>query len=545
MAPPPSHSQSLLPNSTALVLERIQRDEEGFILEVRSQSNAQCPECGTRSRSFHSFYGRHLQDLPWQGLPVRLRVKARRFRCRNSSCSRKIFVERLPDIARSHARQTDRLREIIRCAGYVAGGLPASRLLERLAIIISDDTVLRLVKLRPSRNAGNMVRCLGVDDWAWRKGQQYGTILVDLERHCVIDLLPERSAESLAEWLTNNPSVSVISRDRCGLYAEGATAGTPEAQQVADRFHLIVNLSAAIERALEERSRMLELPAPAAPHKTDMATAETSANPTQQQKLQKQRRARRLERYQEVVKLYNEGHSQRAISQILQLQRKTIRRWLRSGQFPERKPPVRKPTNVQEFADYLQQRWKEGCHNATRLFEEIRKQGYRGQRGMVAHFVSGWRTSNSSATALNRPRRLTPRGVAILTTRAPDQLSEEQAALFDQLSSSCPDLPWMRTLALEFRAVMNSKDSNQLNDWIQTAKLSGIGQIVRFAFGLQKDMAAVSAAVESPWSNGQVEGQINRLKTIKRQMYGRAALPLLKARILPYQTLAGATQRAP
>jgi transposase len=284
MAPPPSHSQSVLPNSTALVLERIQRDDEGFILEVRSQSNAHCPECGTRSRSFHSFYGRHLQDLPYQGLPVRLRVKARRFRCRNLSCSRKIFVERLPDIARSRARQTDRLREIIRCAGFVAGGLPASRLLKRLAIIISDDTVLRLVKLRPSRNAGNTVRCLGVDDWAWRKGQQYGTILVDLERHCVIDLLPERSAESLAEWLTNNPTVCVISRDRCGLYAEGATTGTPEAQQVADRFHLIVNLSAAIERALEERSRVLELPAPEAPRNTDIATAETSAQPTQQKK---------------------------------------------------------------------------------------------------------------------------------------------------------------------------------------------------------------------------------------------------------------------
>jgi transposase len=540
---PPSHSQSLLPNSTALVLEKIQRDDEGFILEVSSQSNAHCPDCGTRSRSFHSFYGRHLQDLPWQGLPVRLRVKARRFRCRNSSCARKIFVERLPDIARSYARQTDRLREIIRCAGFVAGGLPASRLLKRLAILVSDDTVLRLVKLRPSWNAGKAVRYLGVDDWAWRKGQQYGTILVDLERHCVVDLLPERSAESLANWLANNPAVSVISRDRCGLYAEGATAGAPDAQQVADRFHLIVNLSAAIERALEERSRLLQLPAPEAPREADIGIAGNSAKPTQQQILQKQRRERRLELYQEVVKLHNEGYSQVAISRTLKIQRKTVRRWLRSGQFPERKPPARKPAKVHEFDDYLRQRWKEGCHNATRLFEEIRKQGYRGRRGMVAHFVSGWRASNSPATP-NRPRRLTPRGIAILTTRAPDQLTEEQAALFNQLSSSCPDLPWMRTLALEFRAVLKSKDSNQLNDWIQTAKLSGIGHIVRFAFGLQKDMTAVSAAVESAWSNGQVEGQINRLKTIKRQMYGRAGLPLLKARILPYQAFA-VNQRAP
>jgi transposase len=545
MAPPPSHSQSLLPNSKALVLEGIQRDDGGFILEVSLQSNAHCPECGTRSRSFHSSYGRHLQDLPWQGQSVRLRVKARRFRCQNSSCARKIFVERLPDIARSYARQTDRLREIIRCAGFVTGGLPASRLLRRLAIVVSDDTVLRLVKLRSTRNEDDAVHCLGVDDWAWRKGQHYGTILVDLERHCVVDLLPERSAESLAEWLANNPTVSVISRDRSGLYAEGAASGAPDAQQVADRFHLIVNLSAAIERALEERSRLLVLPALETPAETDIGTAGTSVKPTQQQMLQKERRERRLRLYREVVKLHNEGNSQVAISRTLQIQRKTVRRWLRSGQFPERKPPARKPAKVQEFADYLQQRWKEGCHNATRLFEEIRKQGYRGRRGMVAHFVSGWRASNSAANP-NRPRKLTPRGVAILTTRAPDQLTEEQAALFDQLSSVCPDLTWMRTLALEFRAVLISKDSNQLNDWIQTAKLSGIGHIVRFAFGLQKDIAAVSAAVESPWSNGQVEGQINRLKTIKRQMYGRAGLPLLKARILPYQSIAGTVdQRAP
>src|SRR4051794_25906863 len=215
MAPPPGHSQSLLPNPKALVLEGIQRDDEGFILEVSSQSDARCPECGKRSRSFHSSYGRRLQDLPWQGQPVRLRLKARRFRCQNPTCLRKIFVERLPNIARSYARQTDRLQEIIRCAGFITGGLPASRLLKRLAIIVSDDTVLRLVKLKSFGNADECaVRCLGVDDWAWRKGQHYGTMLVDLERHCVVDLLPERSAESLAEWLAKNPTVTVISRDR-------------------------------------------------------------------------------------------------------------------------------------------------------------------------------------------------------------------------------------------------------------------------------------------------------------------------------------------
>jgi transposase len=238
-----------------LVLDKVEQNEAGFVLEVSSSQSPRCPDCGKRSRSFHSKYVRCLKDLPWQGQSVRLRVTARRFRCRNPSCERRIFVERLPQIACVYARQTDRLREVIRCLGFVTGGLPGSRLLTRLAISVSDDTVLRLVKLSVAvESHDDGIRCLGVDDWAWRKGQDYGTILVDLERHRVVELLPERSAESLADWLMNNQTVSVISRDRSGLYAEGAALGAPSAQQVADRFHLLLNLSAAIERALEERS---------------------------------------------------------------------------------------------------------------------------------------------------------------------------------------------------------------------------------------------------------------------------------------------------
>ena len=195
MATSPSHSQSVLPNPQLLILDGIQLDPDGFVLEVRSQCAPQCPDCGMRSHSFHSSYCRWLQDLPWQGQSVRLRIRARRFRCRNPSCARKIFVERFPNVAAAYARQTDRLKEIIRCVGFVSGGLPGSRLLERLAIVVSDDTVLRFVKLLPSADSDEYpVRSLGVDDWAWCKGQEYGTILVDLERHCVVDLLPERSA---------------------------------------------------------------------------------------------------------------------------------------------------------------------------------------------------------------------------------------------------------------------------------------------------------------------------------------------------------------
>jgi hypothetical protein len=205
--------------------------------------------------------------------------------------------------------------------------------------------------------------------------RNYGPILVNLDLRRVVDLLPDRSSESFSEWRKNHPEVVTIARDRCGLYAEGATLGAPTAGQVADRFHLLLNLSSTVERVLEERSRDLILPpvieeAPIVP--AEVAAPAPPEDTTSPPALQQQRRPRRLERYQQVVELYDQGCSQKAISQKLGIERKTIRRWLRAGQFPERKPPHRRPSKVSEFSDYLQQRWSEGCHNASRLYQEIR-----------------------------------------------------------------------------------------------------------------------------------------------------------------------------
>ena len=276
------------------------------------------------------------------------------------------------------------------------------------------------------------------------QGQNYGTILVDLDRHCVVDLLPDRSADELADWLANHPTVSIISRDRFGLYAEGAADGAPYAQQVADRFHLVLNLSGAIQRALEEQSRQLLLLTPAETDEVHV-TMEQEQTPPSLTRMQIQRqhqRQRRLELYEKVMQLHREGHSQRAIGTALQIQRKTVRRWVRAGGFPERKRSMPRASKVHEFTDYLRQRWTEGCHNATKLFAEIRKQGYRGQRGMVAQFVAGWRSSKRPPLSPH-PRRVSATQVAILATRGPDQLTAEQRVLLKQLSSTCPQLLWI------------------------------------------------------------------------------------------------------
>jgi transposase len=492
------------------------------------------------SRSRHSFYSRRLQDLPWQGVAVELWAIVGRFRCRNSSCPRQIFCERLPQIARVYGRQTERAAEIVRLIGYVAGGLPGQRLLARLSIATSDDTVLRRVREQPSAKVSvTPIRHLGVDDWAWRKGQDYGTILVNLDLHHVIDLLPERAAESFSAWLKQHPEIVTIARDRGGLYAEGAALGAPQAQQVADRFHLLVNLSATMERVLEERSQQLILPpvekpaAPAPPEQVG-ALGQDRPPPVPPRVTQSQlRRQRRLARYQQVVALFQCGQSQVAISRALGIGRKTIRRWLRRGEFPERKPPHRAPAKVSEFAAYLQQRWQEGCHNASRLYQEIRQQGYPGKRSMVARFVADWRKTGK-ATSPKAAERIAPKHAAILVTRPAEQITDQQQQLLDRLALQCPAIINLRKLALGFRAALAAADANPLCGWIDQARHSEFRPVVRFAYGLQKDISAVAAAVNTAWSSGQVEGQINRLKTIKRQMYGRAGFELLRARVLPY-----------
>lgn len=313
---------------------------------------------------------------------------------------------------------------------YTAGGLPGSRILQRPAIPISDDTLIRAIKRSENTLTDDPVRSLGVDDWACRKGQNYGTIFVDLDKHRVIDLLPDRSAESVQAWLEKAPA-EAISRDRCGIYAEAAHQGAATALQVADWFHLLMNLSAAIKRTLEERSSELCLSAEVQQPVPVESSPDTEKRTTLVEQRKPQRRARRLQRYERVIELYQLGHTQPAIRVEVGIERKTIRRWLRAGQFPERKAPSGRRSHVRESHSYLEQRWNEGCHNATQLLQEIRVRGYRGSRQMVSNYVSPWRAQPWSRSLVKnkKPQRIAPRHAAILAGRPAERLSEQQRAL--------------------------------------------------------------------------------------------------------------------
>jgi transposase len=476
---------------------------------------------------------------------VELHVELRRFRCGARDCPRKTYVERLPTVMGSHARQTARLSETTRLIGYALGGEAGSRLANRLGIETSPDTVLRRVQCSSGTLAATTVEAVGVDDWAWRKGQRYGTILVDLERHVPIDLLADRSAESLEAWLQAHPGVKVISRDRAGAYADGARQGAPEAVQVADRFHLLCNLTAAVERSLDSRRTQLRavMGADNAEKKTSPPQAAREAEApvckTRSEQGREQRRQRRLERYHQVVELYRQGMSQRDISGTLQLERKTVRRFLRAGQFPERAKPQRPPARVEAFREYLEQRWDEGCHNATQLWQELKSRGYTGGRSMVAQLVSGFRMHARQNPRLqttgSKRRDLSPRQAAMLMAKRPSDLTEDQQILLSKLIASSPEIATMHTLMKGFGTLLHDRRSADFETWREEARASGLPELKRFCDGLERDGAAVLAAIELPWSNGQVEGQVHRLKLIKRQMYGRAGFPLLRSRVLPFR----------
>jgi transposase len=545
----------LLPDTTSLRLEACYVDKmtTQITLRVRStQTRVPCPLCAIPASRIHSRYERTLADLPWAAYRVRLELRVRKWFCANPDCVRRIFTERLPMVAAPWARRTLRLAHRLLALGVALGGRAGVRLGHAWDLVVSRHTLLRGLHRHPVP-ALPTPTVLGVDDFALRKGQTYGTVLIDLERRQPVALLPDRTAETLAQWLREHPGVQVIARDRATAYADGARHGAPAATQVADRWHLLRNLAEALEHvfhqhrtalqeihvpsavlplALADQPAVIEAPAPSptAPP-TALLPPAAGASP---------RHTHRRLRYEQVCHLAQHGWTFQAIARQVGLHRKTVAQYVRSDSYPIRARP---PSMLDPYKPYLLARWNAGCRTGMRLYEDLQRQGYRGGRSTVLGYLTQLRKAQGLAprTRMVPPvppvtdptvQCLTPRQATWLTLRRPEHVTEDEQQLLVQLHQAHPAFAQAIALAQDFARLLRARQPDKLEAWLQQAATSALVVFRRLAHSFQRDYAAVKAGVTLPWSSGPVEGQINRLKMLKRQMFGRARLDLLSCRFV-------------
>lgn len=532
---------ALLGLPEGMEIDHIEITETKLVVSVISTSSqSYCPLCSQPSSHIHSYYHRSLKDAPCVGRQLQLSLTVRKFLCQNPYCSRKVFTERLADLVEPWARMTTRLREQIASIGLATSGKAGVRLGDRLGIETSRNTTLRRIMDVPDEARASVVY-LGIDDFAFRRGYRFGTILVDLESHRVIDLLPDRQTETSAAWMRDNPEIAVVSRDRGAEYAKASTQGAPQAIQVADRFHICKNLTEATQLLLAHYQTEIlatnqteDEPRSDEPTKQPISIQEwRPPEPACVKKARLARRAGRYARYQQVVECGQQGMTPKEIAGRLGLSDRTVQKWLVAGTFPEARKRRKKASSFDTFAPYVLKRWKEGEHKGIALYREIKAQGYTGSDRSVYRYLATLKQAEIQApVSVERIKKYTPNTAVWLFVRDPktlDEMEQEDLATFCQAS-----LTLKRTydLVADFMQMVRKREGDRLDAWLERVAASDLEELQSFAAGVEKDKAAVKAGLTWPVNNGQVEGQVTKLKLIKRTMYGRAGFSLLRQRIL-------------
>ena len=529
------------------------RDSQITLGLTSTSPQGRCPSCSRLTERVHSRYHRTVADLPWATFRVRLEVRVHKFFCCNKTCRRSIFTERLPDIVQPWARRTLRLAQSLLAVGVALGGRAGSRLTERLQRPTPPASLLRVVQTAPIPQTPRL-EAVGADEWAWRRGHRYGTIFVNLETHRVVDLLPDRSADSVAQWLAQHPGITVVSRDRSGLYANGITQGAPRAVQVVDRFHLVANLREALEAvflahpttlkkaAVNTAQALTEKVAPAPVTEMDQGRRRRPQNGQKRQERQQQHRhTARVAMYDTICRLHEEGATVMAIARRLKISRTTVYRQLRRGAPPEPKTrTVRSSDRVlAPYIPYLIERWRGGNVTGQQLWREIQAQGYQYSSSTVRRFIASLRRASEAGrppeveqSPYTRPQGPSARAVSFLMVSRPEKRSRLAQLYLEQLCQVQDQMAQLYELAVAFQTLARERRGEDLEAWRTQAVNSGIEPLARFSEGMQDDLAAIQAGLTLPWSNGVTEGQVNRLKLLKRQGYGRAHVALLRQRIL-------------
>lgn len=494
------------------------------VLSVRVRAaTARCGRCRQRSGRVHGRYQRRLRDVAVAGTALLLQLQVRRFRCDNGGCPARTFAEQVVGLTTPHARLTVGLRSLLTQIGLALAGRAGSRLASLIGTAASRDTLLRLVKALPDPPKAP-IRVLGVDDFAFRRGRQYGTVLIDMASHRPVEMFDGRDGDSLAAWLRQHPEVEVICRDRAGGYGEGARLGAPDAVQVADRFHLWQNLGQAVEKTVNAfRSRLV---APAPPPADDTM-------PAQVQPLSELKIVTRLrEHHAAVHELAAQGLTKSAIGRKLGLHHATVRKYLNATSAAELTAVSEQRAHlVDDYVAYLHQRWNEGQRNATQLFREIKQQGYPGGELAVQRYLRRFRRGRGHAPDPG-PKPPSVRQVTSWIMTHPDHLDPRDMIKLRDVRSRDSDLNRLVKHVRGFAVMMTGRHGDRLEEWITAVEHDTLTPLAGFARNLRRDLDAVRNGLTLEHSSGPVEGNINRLKMIKRQMFGRAGLDLLRKRVL-------------
>jgi transposase len=543
----------LFPHLSGLEVSRVD-DTGDSVVAFASVRGAQaaCPKCGEPSSRVHGRYQRLVADGAAGGRLLLIALSVRRFRCTSPACPRVTFVEQAEGLTGRHLRRTLPLRELLARFGLELAGRAAARLAAVLGIPVHSSTILRLVMALPDPVVTAAPQVTGVDDFALRKGQVYGTVVADAESGKVTGLLPGREAATLEDWLKARPGAEVICRDRATAYCDGASAGAPLAVQVADRWHLWHNLGEYAEKAVAAHRGCLS-GAPAGPGTSEQeepSAGQAPAAPLPEEPdglrdvLGRERAlvARTLERHAAIHALLREGRSQREAAGILGLDRKTI------GRFAAEADPQRllvkatgRAGKLDPFKPWINQRWNGGITNAAALHAEMAAtQGWTGSVQAVERYVRQFRGADGRSRAGRNPLQAPPaapppktREVTRWLLTSPDDLDPADQARLDAATAQCPHLDDLARHVRSFARIMVRRQGLlELEDWLASAEASDLPQLRSFARGIRRDQQAVTAGLSLPYSSAALEGNVNKIKLIKRQMFGRAGFPLLRKRVI-------------
>ncbi len=540
---------AFLPHLEGLRIDEYAATAERIMLRVAATAaTAPCPACQLPAQRIHSRYARTVADVSWGGVPVTLRVQVRRFFCENAACPRRIFAERLPRLVDRYARQTGARRAALQRIGLALGGVAGARLATALGLPVGRTALLALVRAVP-RPPGEPLRVVGIDEWAWRRGHRFGTILVDLERRRVVDLLADRAADSTAAWLRQHPGIAAIVRDRSGLYADAASRGAPGATQIADRWHLIHNLAERLEAFLLQQRAALRA-ASVVPGEATAVASDGAPGPLtpcrprygqqRTEEASRQRHARIIEQYEAIRRLHAAGAAVADIARCVGTSRRTVYRYRDLPEPPAPKRPHRPSRQrvLTPYEPYLLQRWGAGCHNGMRLYREVRERGYAYGASNVMRFVAQLRRDEAAGRPAGTTRRAkatptpTARHIAGLFLRRPADLKAEQRAYLERVQQADATLATAYRLTQDFAAMVRERQGARLEVWLAEADACAVPALQRFAAGLREDLEAVRAGLTEIWSNGPTEGFVHKLKLLKRQGYGRAGFDLLRQRMI-------------